>query len=173
MPLHLLLRSSHGMAMFAMFEIVPLWAIASRQAGGLALSETQLGSALAGAASLEFLFTLFAMARTVEALGLHRALYLGVLGGGATLVCVPLLPTVDADSVGVRAAGLVLILPSYLPTFLPSYPPTLLPSYLPTFRWACARPASCSPRPSSNPPCSWRAPPSSPSPTSSRRSTRS
>lgn len=50
MPLAIVCRAVHGLLVFAVFDVVPLWAIASHAAGGLALSEEEVGILLAGAA---------------------------------------------------------------------------------------------------------------------------
>ena len=41
-PLIMLVRAGHGLVLFAVFEIVPLWSIATRPAGGLALAKGSL-----------------------------------------------------------------------------------------------------------------------------------
>ncbi|KAL1499936.1 hypothetical protein AB1Y20_012618 [Prymnesium parvum] len=88
-PLALVLRTGHGMALFALFDVVPLWCIASRRAGGLALSEAQVGSLLAAAALGQLVYTSFLMGRVVHWMGQRRALMAGCAVSGVTLCVLP------------------------------------------------------------------------------------
>jgi len=82
------------MALFAVFDVVPLWAISSDVAGGLALSGEELGVLLAGAAVLQTVFTAFAMGKLPNRLGLRRSFVIGCTLAGASLVLVPFVPHV-------------------------------------------------------------------------------
>ena len=84
LTLALLLRTGHGMTIFAIFDVVPLWCIASLSAGGLAFSEEQVGTLLALAAAGQLVYTSLAMGKVVNLLGQRRALIGAKAGLGAT-----------------------------------------------------------------------------------------
>jgi MFS family permease len=104
-PLVMFLRSGHGMAMFAAFDVVPLWAIATARAGGLALVEEEVGSMLAVSSFLQFLFTVSVMGALVRRLGLYCSLVLGCALGGACMLLFPLISDVGSSSSAAAAAA--------------------------------------------------------------------
>jgi MFS family permease len=92
MPLAILLRAGHGLLVFAVFDVVPLWAISSHAAGGLALSEQELGLLLAGAAIGQVVYTGVAMGKLANRLGMRQAFIYGSIVAGVTLAAVPCVP---------------------------------------------------------------------------------
>ena len=63
------LRTGIGLVIFALFEVFPLWAIASEEVGGLGLDEQALGTVLAGSALLQTAFSGFCMGKVVKRIG--------------------------------------------------------------------------------------------------------
>lgn len=108
LPLVMLLRSLHGMVMFAVFDVVPLWAIASLRAGGLALRKEEVGTLLGSAALLQTCFTVLVMGRLVRACGLFWGLTAGCAVSSVFTLSIPLLPTTKSDDSWRRAAGVSL-----------------------------------------------------------------
>jgi len=104
-PLVMLVRSGHGMAMFAAFDVVPLWTIATRHAGGLALVEEEVGSTLAFSSLLQFCFTALVMGRLVNRLGLYRSLVYGCAVAAVVTLGFPLIPGASAAPDRWRAAN--------------------------------------------------------------------
>ncbi|KAL3916091.1 MAG: hypothetical protein SGPRY_006967 [Prymnesium sp.] len=97
MPMALLLRTGHGMALFGIFDVVPLWCIASLRAGGLAFSEDQVGTVLAAAAAGQLVFTSLVMGRLVNFLGQRQALVWGCAIAGAALWALPFVGLVQSE----------------------------------------------------------------------------
>jgi len=90
LPLVATLRAAQGMTMFAVFDMVPLWAIASLRAGGLALGEEQLGMMLTAAGAGSLLFTSTFIGPCVRRLGARSALVVGSVVAGIAIVFIPL-----------------------------------------------------------------------------------
>lgn len=88
-PLLVLLRSAHGFLNFSFFEVVPLWAISSVPLGGLALTESILGSVFAFSAVGSAAFMAVGIKRVTASLGLRRS---AVLGNVACAVCFAFMP---------------------------------------------------------------------------------
>ena len=61
-----LLRAMHGFVLFASFELIPLWAVATPSVGGLGIDENLVGTMLAVAAAGAFLFALLLLSRLLE-----------------------------------------------------------------------------------------------------------
>jgi len=112
-PAMLVLRSGIGMAAFASYDVIPLWAIASLDAGGVALTKASLGLMLAAAASVQLLWTTFAMGPVMGRLGSRRTFVGGCCAGAAALVALPhahrlplaaVVPLVAAQSAALNTA---------------------------------------------------------------------
>jgi len=109
LPLVMVLRAAHGCALFAAFDLVPLWCMASRYAGGLALTEEQLGTSLAAGAVVQVVFTSLAMGRLVRRLGLHASLTAGCTAAALLTLCLLASPSATAERWWLRALGASLV----------------------------------------------------------------
>jgi len=109
LPLVMVLRAAHGCALFAAFDLVPLWGMASRYAGGLALTEEQLGTSLAAGAVVQVVFTSLAMGRLVRRLGLHASLTAGCTAAALLTLCLLASPSATAERWWLRALGASLV----------------------------------------------------------------
>lgn len=89
MPAVIVLRTGIGLAAFASYDIIPLWAIASRGAGGAALPQRHLGGLLAGAAALQLLWTTFCMGPVMMAAGVRRTFVGAAVAGSLALLALP------------------------------------------------------------------------------------
>ena len=74
LPRLVILRCLLGFMGFCQMALIPLWAIASRAAGGLALDNRQLGLLLSVSAGIGLIYTTFVMARLINRIGIWRAL---------------------------------------------------------------------------------------------------
>lgn len=108
MPLAVILRAGHGLALFAVFDVVPLWAIASVGSGGLAMSEEEVGVMLAGSAIGQFLYTSLAMGKLCNRMGTRTSFSTGCYVAGVCLILVPLLP-LALPAAAPRPASIALI----------------------------------------------------------------
>ena len=81
-------RAVTGMVMFLIWDVFPLFCIASRGAGGLALSSSELGTLLAAAALLQTAYMLGVSGRVISRLGVARIVLLvgGVQGASLALL---------------------------------------------------------------------------------------
>ena len=79
MLLTMLLRAGSGFALFASFELVPLFAIASHDAGGVALDRQQCGLLLSASMVLVSIYSTFFQGRLANRLGLR----VSIVGAGA------------------------------------------------------------------------------------------
>lgn len=79
----------HGLVVFAMFEVVPLWAISSRELGGLDLSQRDLGIMLASSAVVTMLSGWFVMPVLTRLFGLRRCSSICGLVGAITFLFMP------------------------------------------------------------------------------------
>ena len=108
MPLAAVLRAGHGLLAFAVFDVVPLWAIASSEAGGLALSKEEVGTLLASAAIGQVVYTALAMGKLANRLGMRQAFVRGSVAAGAALAVTPLLPRLLYAARAPRAVAIVM-----------------------------------------------------------------
>ena len=90
MPAIIALRTGIGLAAFASYDVVPLWAIASARAGGLNLGQQELGALLSCAAAVQLLWTTLLMARVFDACGVRRVFAGACAAGAAALLLLPL-----------------------------------------------------------------------------------
>mmetsp|Transcript_142815 Transcript_142815/g.319322 ORF Transcript_142815/g.319322 Transcript_142815/m.319322 type:complete len:505 (+) Transcript_142815:2-1516(+) len=67
------LRSLVGLLNFGWFDVFPLWCIASRDVGGLDMSQADLGTLLSLSSVCTLVFTLRAMSRICKFLGLRKS----------------------------------------------------------------------------------------------------
>ena len=102
-----------GFVLFATFDLIPLWAIATRDAGGLALTRKELATVLTAGAALQCLFTSTVMARCMGRLGQRRSLAVGTLVGAASLAAVPFAGGLAARPFAVKLVVLALPLCGY------------------------------------------------------------
>ena len=102
-----------GFVLFATFDLIPLWAIATRDAGGLALTRKELATVLTAGAALQCLFTSTVMAKCMGRLGQRRSLAVGTLVGGASLAAVPFAGGLAARPFVVKLVVLALPLCGY------------------------------------------------------------
>ena len=89
MPAVIALRTGIGLAAFASYDVIPLWAIASAGAGGAALPQRSLGGLLAGAAALQLLWTTFCMGPVMMAAGVRRTFVGASVVGALALLALP------------------------------------------------------------------------------------
>ena len=93
------LKLALGFVLFASFDVIPLWAIASGEAGGLALSRGELAAALTAGATLQMAFTSTIMTPIMNALGHQGSLYAGTSVAAACMASVPFIGALaDAPS---------------------------------------------------------------------------
>lgn len=92
LPALLAKRCLAGYSNFAFFEVVPLWAISSREMGGLALSESELGNLLALSALGSGAFMFVVLPRLAECTGLRGSMVLGNALAASFYVALPLSP---------------------------------------------------------------------------------
>lgn len=85
------LRVFLGVVLFATFDVLPLWAIASLGSGGLALRKTQLAAVLTASAVAQTAFNVFGMPRCVKRTGQRRGLQLATLVGAVAIAATPLI----------------------------------------------------------------------------------
>ena len=85
------LRAGGGMLIFGIFDVVPLWAVASLEAGGLGLPKDILGVMLAGSAVLQVVFAMAFVGPFVERLGPRKSI---TWGSGSCAVALLILPFV-------------------------------------------------------------------------------
>ena len=90
LPAIIALRTGIGLAAFASYDVVPLWAIASARAGGLNLGQQELGALLSCAAAVQLLWTTLLMARVFDACGVRRVFAGACAAGAAALLLLPL-----------------------------------------------------------------------------------
>jgi len=83
-PLLVLLRSTQGFLTFAFFEVVPLWAISSKDVGGLALGQEVLGTIFACSAVIAGVFMSVGIKLCTQRFGLRMSAAWG------NIVCVGL-----------------------------------------------------------------------------------
>ncbi|KAH8056091.1 major facilitator superfamily-like protein [Aureococcus anophagefferens] len=102
-----------GFVLFATFDLIPLWAIATRDAGGLALTRKELATVLTAGAALQCLFTSTVMAKCMGRLGQRRSLAVGTLVGAASLAAVPFAGGLAARPFAVKLVVLALPLCGY------------------------------------------------------------
>jgi len=74
LPLLVCLRCVLGFAGFCKITVVPLWAIASAHAGGLALDHYELGLMLSCSAAFGLVYSTMIMARVIGRLGVRRTM---------------------------------------------------------------------------------------------------
>ena len=94
LPLLVCLRCLLGALGFCMMTLIPLWAIASVDAGGLALDHEQLGLMLACSAGVALLYSTLLMAKVIGRLGVRRTI---VASGIVQLCCVFMLPRMQGS----------------------------------------------------------------------------
>mmetsp|Transcript_6477 Transcript_6477/g.15920 ORF Transcript_6477/g.15920 Transcript_6477/m.15920 type:complete len:507 (-) Transcript_6477:284-1804(-) len=73
LSLVVVLRSLVGLLNFGWFDVFPLWCIASRDVGGLDMTQTDLGTLLSLSSVCTLVFTLRAMSRICKFLGLRKS----------------------------------------------------------------------------------------------------
>lgn len=112
-PLLIGLRSINGFAEWALFDLVPLWAISSQELGGLALSQTELGFMLSGAGLCGVGFTFCMLPPLTRRLGLQRASLLAAASSATACVvfsvAAPSLPSAVALQIVTLCAKQVTI----------------------------------------------------------------
>lgn len=106
LPLLVLLRCVLGFYGFCLLALVPLWGIASREAGGLALDNRGIGGLLSLAAGGGLLWSTLGMARAVKRLGNRRMLISSSL---MQLLLVPNLPRMQGAPFALVALAQTLI----------------------------------------------------------------
>ena len=106
LPLLVLLRCVLGFYGFCLLALVPLWGIASREAGGLALDNRGIGGLLSLAAAGGLLWSTLGMARAVRRLGHRRMLISSSL---LQLLVVPNLPRLQGAPFALIALAQTLI----------------------------------------------------------------
>jgi len=84
------IRSITGLALFASFDVIPLWAIATKHSGGLAFSRHQLAAVLTVAAFGQFIFNISAMAKVLRSIGNRVGLRLATAFGALGSAMIPL-----------------------------------------------------------------------------------
>jgi MFS family permease len=84
------------MLIFAIFDVVPLWCIASLTAGGLAFSEEEVGTLLALSAAGQLIYTSLCMGKVVNLLGRRLALIGGCGVAGLAIGALPFVGSLDA-----------------------------------------------------------------------------
>jgi hypothetical protein len=89
LPALILLRALSGLAMFCTSEVAPLWLIASRPHGGVALEKEALGLLLSGASVLSVAW-LLVNGKAIAWLGLKRSLLAALLVCATALLLLPL-----------------------------------------------------------------------------------
>ena len=101
------LRALNGLVMFACFDVLPLWAIASLDAGGLALSERELGIMLSASAVAFFAYSNVYMGKLVERAGIRPSVVYCSLLSALVLQSMPfsrlLVPSAGPTGAGVVA----------------------------------------------------------------------
>ncbi|KAJ1450318.1 major facilitator superfamily domain-containing protein [Pelagophyceae sp. CCMP2097] len=107
------LRTILGLSLFATFDSVPLWAIATKASGGLALSRRRLAVVLSLAAAAQMLFTTTLMARCMRRLGNRDSLITSASSGAAAIALVPFVWLVRDVSYGAVVAALAPLLAAY------------------------------------------------------------
>ena len=92
-PLRLItgLRAVSGFILFALFDVLPLWAIGTPEAGGMGLSKEQLGGVLTATCTWLWAFSTFLQGRVMTRFGFRRGLFLGGSITACALVAMPLL----------------------------------------------------------------------------------
>ncbi len=100
-----LVRAGCGLLMFGVFDVIPLWAIASEAAGGLGLSKRVLGLLLAGSSIIQLVFSATIMGKTIERLGTIRTIRWGLYVSAAVLCLLPFVR--DAGAGAGRTIGVV------------------------------------------------------------------
>ena len=109
LPLVALVRSTSGLLLFGMFDVVPLWLAASRGAGGLAMDEKMLGAILASASLAMLPWVLQPQGRFIRHFGVRFALRSSLLVCAVVYsVTVPL--TLAADAMHPRLGQLTCVL---------------------------------------------------------------
>ena len=91
LPLLVLLRCLLGFAGFCKMTVIPLWAIASKPAGGLALNNQDVGLLLSSAAAFSLAYTTLFMAKVIKRCGARRAMLASALLQMLTLILLPCL----------------------------------------------------------------------------------
>lgn len=85
----LAMRTINGFCVFALFEVVPLWAITSRDLGGLDFSEEDIGAFLSRSAVWQVFYFSYVMPRVSKRLGLRK---FALVASCTAVVCCALLP---------------------------------------------------------------------------------
>ena len=93
LPLLVCLRCVLGALGFCMMTLIPLWAIASTAAGGLALDHEQLGLMLSLSAALALVYSTLLMAKVIARIGVRRAI---ISAGLVQSCCVLILPRLQS-----------------------------------------------------------------------------
>lgn len=84
-----ILRAMQGGVCFAMFDVVPLWAISTRELGGLDLSEDEVGLVLAASAIVTIMFTWFLTPKLTRRWGLRRCFVMANCVGAMAILAMP------------------------------------------------------------------------------------
>ncbi|KAJ8601274.1 hypothetical protein CTAYLR_010698 [Chrysophaeum taylorii] len=84
------LRVVTGVVLFSTFDVLPLWGIASRRSGGLALSRNHLALVLCLSATAQLCFNIFVISPLVRALGHRSTLRVASVAGATALAAIPL-----------------------------------------------------------------------------------
>lgn len=86
----LIVRVVTGFVMFALFDVVPLWAISDTSFGGLSMLQGELGSMLSLASMVKLFFTATICPWTLRRAGFRKALLIGSVIWGLFMVLIPL-----------------------------------------------------------------------------------
>ena len=102
-----IVRTGIGLAIFAVFEVFPLWAIASETVGGLGLDEHALGTLLSLSALMQLVYTGIFMGQVVKHMGEAKAIQLGSLVAAVALTFIPFLRMLPPTVVRVILAAIL------------------------------------------------------------------
>lgn len=111
LPLVCLVRSGCGCIIFGMFDCVPLWLVASRDVGGLAMDEKRLGAVLAFASLLTLPWSVVGMGRFIRRFGVRFAMRSMLLAATvAFALMAPVVRAADAGGTRPLAAAVAVVL---------------------------------------------------------------
>lgn len=88
-----LLRMGNGMMGWGLLDVLPLWAIATVRAGGLAASEHELGLYLFAAGAINLVYTSLLMSKIVTRLGVRASHVASNVGLALVMLAIPLAQT--------------------------------------------------------------------------------
>ena len=108
------IRACSGLALFATFDVVPLWAVASKSVGGADLDKRQIAGLLGLSAFLQFFINIFCVARILRCLGQRRGLRAANIAAALALLSLPFLGALLSPTTPIaRVLGLAPLLALY------------------------------------------------------------